>query len=332
MPTFRTLRRAVTGVLFLIPFGAHAGECDYLAKIAQETAALYRNSGDNFHRGSAQNYQNAYNACVNTVRQRFPLQPTAGATQQNALAAFGAFVGVLGSLNTLESSRAHARPRAAEIERELDRQREQVRQQEDELRKILQAAQQRQRQEAERLAALQADERSRCATRNPFGNARGCPNSGIPSHSPFATSGTASSPGSPFSRVNSPAERSEPSVAEKLMYDSVNKVACPDGISKRCMADDWRRALASIADHNGNLANALRAARYTAPDVSRYLITVEQYERIGRGEISYEDVEVENVERFANDLMRRLDRELAEIPSDPEAERLVKSIKERRGG
>ncbi len=51
------------------PSAAVAGECDRIAEVARQNAALYRNSSNPHHRAATQAQQNGYNACVNSVRQ-----------------------------------------------------------------------------------------------------------------------------------------------------------------------------------------------------------------------------------------------------------------------
>lgn len=364
------LRLLPLATLAWLPASAVAGECDQLANLAQQTAALYSRSGDPAHRAAAQNYRSGYNACVNSSRASAPSYG-GGDRAGAALGALGAMMGILGTLNSGDGGarqreiEQYEREQAArrELERDLRRiQEEHEAEQREEAARLAEEERQRQEQ-ARRHAAEEADRQARCAAPNRFGSraAAGCDVSGAPAPSPFRTcpkplssgcdwgnggpGGPTAEPSSRFATQSGgegdtksrfaqrapaspgPAPALAAGAAANAMYDSVRKVPCPDGIAQGCIADGWRQALAAIAEHDGNLAEAIRAARYKAPDYSLYAITTEQYERLGRGEATFEEIQDENLDRFADDLMRRLESQMAVLRSDPETRKLAESLK-----
>jgi hypothetical protein len=334
---------------------AQSGPCDSLQQLANQTAGYYRGSGDAAHRAAAQNYQNAYSACVNNTRQQATRPGNNSGAMFNALSGM---LGILGSMNSGGDSAERfqaeqaARDEAARLEQEARAQAEQVARIEAE-----QAQYRAERAERERLAV--ADTRARCSARNSFGTSSGCPESSGPlPTSPFRPcprpmssgcdwSGTgapsqqksdnasrfASRPSEPLASPGTtppPARRAAPppAAAGDNQYDSVLKVKCPGGVQPGCIADDWRRGFALLAQHGKMVP------KYKPPDFSQLVISTEQYERIGRGEATFEEVEDENYSTWINNytanLVADLEKRLAEIREDPEALRVIERLKPRQ--
>ncbi len=349
-----TRRLGCLALLSALGFGAGsavAGECDHLAQLAQQSAGYYRNSGDQRHWTAAQNYQNAYNACVSTVRRYTAPAPTGYDYANQALTGFTAILGILSDLNSLEDGRADDRGRAEEIAKIEEEQRELVRRQEEDMARALRAAADLRRrlkiQRQRDLAAAEA-QRERCAEENPFGGsaAAQCGKTGATVASPFASAGSGigvspfASAGSgigksPFSTSNggapeNPFQRVENEAVAHLnadptynpLYDSVNNVECPVLFVDGCVTDGVRAMLHLIEKHDGDTIAALRDAQSVAQgeDPLEFVISQEQYELIASGEATYEQIEAANRESFMAALMPYLESQLSSYRSDPDAQ------------
>ena len=295
---------AIGAALVLAAPPVLAGECDYLARLAQQSASYYRNSGGQHHRAAARNYQNSYNACVNSVRRR--TAPAARRGSGGVGTMFDPLVDALGIFNSLQNdsagNRARSRANQQRVREQEERQRAIVRRNEEDIRRRMKAAaEQRRRQEAERRrqeaewerqrAAAEAL-RKRCLEKNPFGG--GAASACGKKQTASATNPFAKKPGSenPFARVNNPdfTARNEP--REKPIFDSVNGVECPVLFVSGCVPDGVWEMMRRIKQNDGDIIKTLRAAQLAAggTDPYEYVITQEQYERLGCGEVTYEEI------------------------------------------
>ena len=278
--------------LCLAPSAAVAGECDRIAEVARQNAALYRDSGDPHHRAAAEAQQNGYNACVNSVRQhaasvgsRSLLQEvgiqvgTAVATEL-ATRALQSLMGELGKVNRLENNNANARA----IEAQLARERELVRQNELEMQRLLAAAAERQR--VAEAAAL----KERCISKNPFGGsaAHDCGGEQLAAASPFGATKN------PFARIDIPARESALPAGKSGSGDCPTTELFADG----CMDDGFRQALTAMGQSDGTQQTASDASLVEAHlrELAAYnaVPSQEQLERLARGEVTYAQVLEEN--------------------------------------
>jgi hypothetical protein len=284
-------RECLVASLSLLAMGLAAGaaqadQCDQLHQLAQQTAALGR---DPAHIAAAQNYQNAYIACVNSQR-------AARATPRgNSGGALGNMPGLLGPSDTPnEGGNGGYSPGsqdAARLEQE---------------RQARERAEQEQQAERDRQAALEADRRARCAMSNKFGNSSGCGSDARP----FKNGNGGS--GSRFASA-----LSQP--ADSIAYDSVRKTACPDGISRSCISDDWRAILTRIKKSGGRI---IIPAHPSDPKYYVGVFSSEQYERIGRGEITWQAAWLENLDVALKRTFEEVDR-ISDAEAVKAAERMM---------
>ncbi len=307
---------------------AEAGQCTQLAQLAQQSAAYYRNSGDQHHYAAARNYQNAYNGCVGAIRQK--AQAVTGQTLGGSTNAFDITMNVLGTLNSWSKGDQRRRAYEREIAAETQRQQDLVRQQEAELQRQLKAArlaQEKAASEARERARQEQIEnarlRSRCAKNNPFGrNSDSCADYQN-SDSPFARRNPGAN--NPFASVSNDTPDWERGRRGHSTYDSVNGVDCPEMFLRGCVPDSWRQMLARLdRDFNGDINAALLAAydRQQAAQSSALLymdtLTADQYRRLGTGEASFADIALERSQMdFEPVSLSSLEAKLAEIDNDP---------------
>lgn len=116
-------------------------------------------------------------------------------------------------------------------------------------------------------------------------------------------------------QVEAGADMSDPAPARPngraalyLTYDSVTKQDCPDGLSRRCISDTWRSALALVEGRGVRIP-----VRYTKPDYSPNIISEEQYLRMARGEADFEDIQTENILALADRILEDIERQARAI-------------------
>lgn len=349
--------------IFVMARPVHAS-CEHLRQLANQNSNLYARSGDPAHQAAAQNYMNGYNACMRTNQPRTGVPGSSGMSA--ALGIANSMMGILSILNS-ENAVSSARDAAArrEAERQLERDRENLARMEAERARAEQERMVREREEAQRMAAIRADQQARCATRNPFGDASGCADTAPAAASPFkpcprplssgcdwgGTGPNAASGGATGSRFAASSGRNAPTTQgqspanpratpggratgdyyarnRRDYYDSVRKRSCPGIIGPDCVADHVREGFALLAKYGKQIP------KYQAPDYSMDIISTEQYERMGRGEATFEDIEDENLAAWSGRITARvmadLERQLASIPADPGASRVIQEL--RRAG
>lgn len=319
-------------------YPAIASQCASLARLAQQSAAYYRSSGDEHHSTAARNYQNAYNGCVSATRQR--TSAAIGRTAHGAMSAFNVTLNVLGVFSSLSRGDAERKAREHAVAEESRRQEELVRQQEIELQRELKAARQAQEakerqarlreqerlREQARLAAL-ATLRSRCAKSNPFGRDVAECEPFTAGTSPFATPDAAS--GNAFAVSDNDAPDWDRGRHRGNTFDSVKGVDCPDMFVRGCIPDGWRQMLSRLEhDHGGDINAALVAAydrqqaAYKAGILYTNALSESQYRRLGTGEATFADIEREiNALDLEPVTLGSLLQKLAEIENDPNTKR-----------
>ena len=272
--------------LCLAPSATVAGECDRIAEVARQNAALYRNSGDPHHWAAAQAQQNGYNACVNSVRQHAAsVGASSGGKLDAAMAtlqALESLANALGEVNRLKQAKANARA----IEAQLARERELVRQNELEMQRLLAEAAERQRVAEAEAAAL----KERCISKNPFGGsaAHDCGGEQLAAASPFGATKN------PFARIDIPARESALPAGKSGPGDCPTTELFADG----CMDDGFRQALTAMGQSDGTQQTASDASLIEAHlrELAAYnaVPSQEQLERLARGEVTYAQVLEEN--------------------------------------
>lgn len=338
-----TVTTSVLTCLLMTASPVHAGQCSELARLAQQSAAHYRNSGNQHHYAAARNYQNAYNGCVNAVRQR--TSAVTGRQGSGATSAFDITMNVLSTLNSLSKGAREQRDYERAVAEEARRQEELVRRQEAELQRELEAArralEERERQARERERQQRAEAAalsSRCAKANPFGRDSSACDGQHTGPSPFAKAESGAD--SPFARSDNSKPDWDAGRRKGGSYDSVNGIDCLEMFVRGCIPDSWRQMLARLQDdHNGDINAALLAAydrqQAAQSDASLYSVayTESQYRRLGTGDATYEDIERENSTfDFEPVTLSSLEAKLAEIENDPETKRqFQKALREIAG-